>query len=180
MLLTQRDVSVFVVFGWDVRERQKHRLAPFCWGPFFVRDRFLLGRGRQTKRAQCIPTKCAYGCEIFNACVTTWFWGAFRSPLAKVLCRRVVTNWFGEPSEVLSQRSSLQEWFQRASAFVFFFFFFLRVSLCVMVCSVVVVVLLCCLVRELRRNSRKSIPPSVVQNVGSELSLCGWRDETKN
>ena len=124
MLLTQRDVSVFVVFGWDVRERQKHRLAPFCWGPFFVRDSFLLGRGRQTKRAQCIPTKCAYGCEIFNACVTTWFWGAFRSPLAKVLCKRVVTNWFGEPSEVLSQRSSLQEWFQRASAFVFFFFFF--------------------------------------------------------
>ena len=70
---------------------------------------------------------------------------------------------FGEPSEVLSQRFSLEEWsriglgslqksshkdplyksgFNGLQPSSFFFFFSLRVSLCVLVCSVVVVVLL--------------------------------------
>ena len=138
----------------------------------------MLGRGRQTKRAQCIPTKCAYGCEVFNPCVTTWFWGAFRSPLTEVLFRRVVTNWFGEPSEVLSQRSSLEEWSRiglgslqksshkdplyksgfnglQPSSFFYVFLFVWCLFCC---CRF----LLSCLVRGLRRNSRKSIPPSVV------------------
>ena len=85
---------------------------------------------------------------------------------------------FGEPSEVLSQRSSLEEWSRiglgslqksshkdplyksgfnglQPSSFFYVFLFVWCLFCC---CRF----LLSCLVRGLRRNSRKSIPPSVV------------------